>query len=287
MGYYDASDLPFYYALANAYAIADAYHASVLGPTWPNRMYLYAGTSAGMTRNAWLKPAHTIFEYLDRRKVSYKVYFSDLGNMGAWLLKLVPDEHVAMIGELATDAEAGHLPSVAFVNATFDADLRHATWEHPPDLPELGEQFVASVVHTLATSSGWERSALFLTFDEHGGLFDHVTPPPACPPDSIAPELGPGDPPGGFDQYGVRVPLLVVSPWARRHFVSHRVYDHTSILRFIEARFVIGALSARDANARVPWEMFDFDHAPDVSPPKLPSPTVAASVVDDCARLFP
>jgi phospholipase C len=127
---------------------------------------------------------------------------------------------------------------------------------------------------------------MFITYDEHGGLYDHVVPPAACPPDDIAPILAPGDPDAGFDQLGIRVPMMVVSPFAKQHYVAHHVYDHTSIVRFVEARFVMPALSNRDANAEAPWEMFDFEGVPHANPPWLPTPAVDDNTVGLCQQIY-
>jgi phospholipase C len=289
MGYYDASDLPFYYWLASEFAIADHYHASVPGPTWPNRMYLYAASSYGRVSNVSFQPDRTIFDQLDARKVGWKVYFSDHGGLGDYLRALLPniDDHERTIEDYVEDAAKGTLPAVSFVCSTFAAkSLGESTWEHPPDVVQVGQRFVAKVVDALGKSPLWPRSALFLTYDEHGGLFDHVPPPPACPPDDHAPEIEPDDPPGGFDQLGARVPLLVVSPWAKAHHVDHAVYDHTSIVRFIEARHVLPALTARDANAEAPWGMFDFTSPPHPAPPEVKLPEVDHAAVDACDVVF-
>ena len=121
-------------------------------------------------------------------------------------------------------------------------------------------------------SPNWKSSALFVTWDEHGGFYDHVNPPHACPPDDYPPvqyvDKVLTNMPGAFDHYGPRVPLFVVSPYAKRGFVSHRVTDHTSILRFVETRFNLPALTNRDANADPLFDVFDFDH-PDFSIPTL------------------
>ena len=113
-------------------------------------------------------------------------------------------------------------------------------------------------------SPNWASTVLFLTYDEHGGFYDHVPPPRACVADDIPPMIDPTDPdttfPAEFDRYGFRVPLVVVSPFSRPGFVSHNVYDHTSILRFIETRFDLPALTNRDANASPMLDMFDFDN---------------------------
>jgi phospholipase C len=90
----------------------------------------------------------------------------------------------------------------------------------------------------------------------------------------------------GFDQLGIRVPLIVVSPFAKKHFVGHRTYDHTSLLRFIEARHILPALTNRDANAEAPWEMFDFENPPHLSPPAVTAPPVDQAKVDECVAIY-
>src|SRR4029077_20819043 len=155
--------------------------------------------------------------------------------------------------------------------------------EHPPANVQVGQEFVARVVKALFASPQWRRAALFLTYDEHGGFFDHVPPPPACVPDAIPPMLAPGDEPGAFDRYGIRVPVVIVSTYARRRFVSHVPHDHTSILRFIETRFDLPALTARDANADRMLEFFDFAHARFRRPPPLPKARIDAKRLAQCA----
>jgi phospholipase C len=289
MGYYDASDLPFYYALASEFAIADHYHASVLGPTWPNRMYLYAASSYGRTRNVAFQPDATLFDQLERRGVEWKVYFSDHGGLGDDLRALLPrrEIHEKTLDDYHRDAERGTLPQVGFVCSTFAAkSIAKSTWEHAPNMVQVGQRFVAEVVDALARSPNWPRSALFLTYDEHGGLFDHVAPPPACAPDGNPPQIEPGEPAGGFDQLGFRVPLIVVSPWAKAHYVGHHIYDHTSIVRFIQARHVMPALTARDANAEAPWDLFDFTAPPHPNPPVVNLPAIDAAALAECGALY-
>jgi phospholipase C len=114
---------------------------------------------------------------------------------------------------------------------------------------------------------------LIWTYDEHGGYYDHVPPPAAVPPDDIPPVLKPDDPPGGFDRYGFRVPCAVVSPYARKNHVSHTVYDHTSILKTIETKWNLPALTRRDAAAHSLFDMVDLHTKPAfLQPPKLPGP---------------
>ena len=146
---------------------------------------------------------------------------------------------------------------------------------------------LAGVVDTLTHSPQWRHAALFITFDEWGGLYDHVPPPTACPPDDLQPTLAAGDPPGGFDRYGFRVPLIAVSPYVKPGYVSHHLYDHTSILRFIEARFLLPALTKRDANADPLFDLFDFTKPALLTPPALPAAALDAQKLSDCAIRFP
>lgn len=289
MTYYTAEDLPFYYWLANEFAIADHYHSSVAGPTWPNRMFLYAATSFGAVHNSFVEPDKLLFDYLDMRQVDWKIYVSTTAGAAIFTLKFLDYKkagHVFTIDDYFADAAAGTLPQVAFVDPGIAREGYGANDEHPPAIAMLGENFSASVIDALTKSPNWDRSALFLTYDEHGGLYDHVVPPPACAPDDIAPKFEQGDAEGGFDELGVRVPLIVVSPYAKKHFVGHKTYDHTSIVRFIEARHQIPALTNRDANAEAPWEMFDFDNAPHAEPPAITIPKVDQAKIDACAAIF-
>jgi phospholipase C len=289
MGYYDHTDLPFYYWLANTFAIGDRYFCSLQGPTYPNRMYLYAASSLGLTGNT-LPPqnATLILDYLDQRKIDWRIYRAGTPGISAFVKHLQrygEEGRLHSMGEYFADAKNGTLPQFAFVDPNIG--LSTGKWdtndEHPPAMAQFGERFVADVVDALTKSPNWSRSALFVTYDEHGGLYDHVVPPKACPPD----ELEPKDSKEKFDEYGIRVPFLVVSPYAKKHHVSHEVYDHTSIVRFIEARFVMPALTHRDANALAPFDMFDFKNPPHLEPPKVTlPPAIPTAKSDACRKIF-
>jgi phospholipase C len=195
-------------------------------------------------------------------------------------------QNVLPISQYFADAAAGTLPQVAFVDPLFVGSSNTENDEHPTSNIQVGQEFVSRVVNALLASPQWPRSALFLTYDEHGGFYDHVRPRPACLPDGIPPLLEAGDDPGAFDRYGFRVPMVVVSPFARSRYVSHRVYDHTSILRFIETRFDLPALTRRDANADPLLRMFDFRQPPFATPPSLPAATIDQAHFDEpvCAQ---
>jgi phospholipase C len=264
MGYYSDTDIPFFYALARSFAVADHYHCSLLGPTEPNRMYLYAATSFGRIENMpWFEQKPTIMELLESKKVTWKVYSETIFGLGIFAGSGAPffNKHFFDYPTFLDDARAGKLPHVVFVD------------------PDLANEFVHS--------PQWRHTALFITFDEWGGLYDHVPPPAACAPDDLQPTLRAGDPPGGFDRLGFRVPLIAVSPYVKPGYVSHHTYDHTSILRFIEARFLLPALTRRDANADPMFDLFDFTRPALLTPPNLPAAAVNQQKLDDCAIRFP
>jgi phospholipase C len=135
-------------------------------------------------------------------------------------------------------------------------------------------------VNALIHAPTWKHTALFITYDEHGGYYDHVPPPRAIKPDSIAPILGPYDLPGAYDRYGFRVPTIVVSPWAKPGYASNVVQDHTSMLAFMELKWNLPAMTFRDANAAPMTDYFDFTGRPAfLKPPRLhKAPGLAAGL---------
>ena len=153
--------------------------------------------------------------------------------------------------------------------------------ENPQDI-QVGERFVASVVDALMKAPTWNSTALFINYDEHGGYYDHVPPPRAIPPDSIAPIQEPSQPPlapGGYDRYGFRVPLFVVSPWAKAAYTSRVVQDHTSVIAFVERKWNLPAMTFRDANAHPMTDYFDFRRPAFAEPPHLrPAPGLTAGL---------
>ncbi len=272
MTFFDQSDLPFTYSLATHFPVGERYFSSVLAETYPNRRFLFSGTASGLVATdlplSLRVPAAngTIFDRLDHLGISWKSYFTDGPTMAIIPGTVTPKRlrKIVPIRQYYKDAAAGRLPQVSFVEPDFRASSEH----YPQDV-QFGEQFAAKVVHALLASPNWRHAALFLTYDEHGGFFDHVPPPSAVAPDSIAPMLNPGDIPGSYDRYGFRVPLIAVSPYAKRNYVSRVVQDHTSILRFIETVWNIGAITYRDANAHNMTDYFRFHRPAFLHPPQI------------------
>jgi phospholipase C len=273
MGYWTEQDLPFYYALARTFPLGDRYFCSVMAQTYPNRRYLLAATSWGKVNDSLSDisvppPNGTIFDRLDQHQISWKDYHAS----ALATVDLVPSVagrdggNVVAIDQFYTDAAAGTLPSVSIV----DPDFNSSSEEDPQDIV-MGEAFAARVINAVMSGPAWGKTLLVLTYDEHGGYYDHVPPPPAPAPDSIPPAISPTDQPGGFDRYGFRVPAVVVSPYARRNHVSHVVSDHTSILKLVETKWNLPAMTYRDANASNLLDFVDLQSPPAFGrPPTLP-----------------
>ncbi len=188
-----------------------------------------------------------------------------------------------------TQIAAGTLPQVSFIDGQLGEEGPAGDDEHPPGDIEIGQKFVADILIALMKSPDWGHVAFFLNYDENGGFYDHVPPPNACAPDATPAVLnGSNDQkyPGGFDRYGFRVPLLVVSPYAKKGYVSHNIYDHTSVTRFIETKFRLPALTGRDANADPLMDFFDFQNPPNMTPPTLTEPAVDPTEASYCASTY-
>lgn len=294
MAYFDRDEIPFYYDLAKEFAIGDRYFCSMLGPTWPNRMYLYSGSSWGLTGNSFpTKEVPNIFQALIDAGIEWKNYKTNLAPPAMFLSTFLESTagcgrdngetcRLFDIEKAVPDIVEGNLPPVTFIDPGHLSQIDE-TSEHPPGNVQVGQKFVWEIVDAVTRSKAWDRIALFITYDEHGGFADHVPPPPACDPLTGDPD-DPED--GKFDRYGFRVPLYVVSPYAKKGYVSHEAYDHTSILRFVQARFGIGAFSARDANADPMMDLFDFENPPHAQPPSFEQPSIEAGPMDSCQQQF-
>jgi phospholipase C len=293
MGYFDHTDLPYYYALYNTFATSDRYFSDVLGPTFPNRFYLLAGTSFGHITND-IPPnlvggytQKTIFNELGAAGISWRVYTTDasVAELFSYVQQNVAG-HVFPLAQYFIDAASGQLPQVSYVESGGTVSDGHNTEtdEHPSANIQTGEEWSSQVIGALMSSPNWSSSALFHTYDEDGGYYDYVPPPPAVVPDDIKPMLKAGDVAAQFDRYGFRVPVVVVSPYSKPHYVSHVIDDHTSILRFIEERFGLPALTRRDAAADPMLGFFDFTHPSFATPPTLPDAPIDPAHAIKCQK---
>lgn len=274
IGYYDWNDLPYYYELAFQFATSDRFFSSVLAPTIPNRMYMFAGTSFGHVRpdaapsGGWPQP--TIFDKLDAAGVSWRYYYQDSSvYLSEWATWTKDSGKVRSITSYYTDIQnEATLPQVIFIERASQLGLD----EHPTKNVQTGSANTKKIIDALMASNSWGSSAFILTFDEGGGLYDHVAPPSVTMPDGIAPILKSTDIKAEFNQMGFRVPLMVVSPWVKAgHYVSHTPMEFGSILKLIEKRFSVGNLTQRDLNAPDMTEFFDFSSPHFLTPPPMPA----------------
>jgi len=327
ISFYNRDDLPFYYGLAQNFAISDRQFASVLGPTFPNRSYLMAATSFGhLTTDDSVPPVvgyqpitGTIFDQLNRHGISWADYFEDVPQDGSF--RPVDTHNLPLAAFFLQAAGVGTLPQVSFVDpnlGTTGTTLEDD--EHPPTDIQRGQFHVSNIVNAVRNGPHWKDSIVFILYDEHGGFYDHARPPrapqnSARTPDGIFPgqcedlSLPPfSKQPGGgaecswnfvsttdttlldaealcpalaqnptgpfpascaaFDQLGVRVPMIAVSPFSKPSYVSHVTGDHTSLLKLIENRFMPGVhLTKRDQYANDLEGMFDFNNSPSLNTP--------------------
>jgi phospholipase C len=285
MGYWTERDLPFTYDLASHFPICDRFFCSLLGATHANRRFLIAGTSAGMVGDVEtnlseassdvalaLPPNGTIFDRLTQYGISWTDYCADWP-LGA-TAELYPVNDVLTLVQkkpldaFVTDAAAGTLPAFSLI----DPDFGTQSQENPQNIV-VGEKLMQEVVEAIGRSPAWHKTILFLTYDEHGGYYDHVPPPVALAPDLIPPLVKPHEKVyDGFKRYGFRVPTIVVSPYAKKNHVSSKVHDFGSILAFVERKWNLGAMTYRDANANDLTDCLDLKAMRRREPtfPKLP-----------------
>lgn len=274
IGYYNETDLPFYYELATQFATSDRWYSPIPANTIPNRMYLFAGTSYGNayppTDNmTYQRP--TFFRALTNAGVSWRYYYLDnsvfLANWTDWTaLK----GHVYPIQDwfnvLGSPNADQQLPQVIFIERASSTGLD----EHPSNNVQKGASAVEQLLRALFTSAVWPSSAFILSYDEGGGTLDHVKPILVTPPDNIAPRDITGHVQGLFNLTGFRVPMVVISPWVKPHYVSHLPMDYIAILRFIEKRFNVPSLTMRDSTAGNMNDFFDFSSPHMLTVPTLP-----------------
>ena len=293
LGQYDDTDLPYYYELATQFATSDSFHSSLLANTVPNRQYMFCATSQGRIfpsafgHPLWTCP--TIFSSLQNAGVSWSYYdkdgiflagFADWNNIAIRQKTFPIQSYFDILARPTADQD---LPSFVWIDAGFGGS---GLDEHPENNIQKGAAYVKTIIDALMNSPAWHDSIFILAYDEGGGLYDHVPPFTVVPPDATPPQLGPNDLPGDFALSGFRVPIIVVSPFVKPHFVSHTNRELTSILKLVETRFNLAPLTARDAAADDMTEFFDFINPPAfLTPPLLPAqPTTG---LDDISKQAP
>jgi phospholipase C len=286
MGYYTSDELNYYYFMASQFAMSDRWFSPVPTDSPDNRLYGLAATSQGYVHNPGQLTAKTIFEELQNAGISWKVYYSDKQSDGEpatrmnnfWGFTKNHLDKIVPISQYFTDLQNNTLPQVAFIEAgTLSGRDEHPGTADPSSTSsgtriQVGAAYVASIINGLMQSSSWRTSAFILSWDEDGGFYDHVPPMLNVPnPDGIKPkDLKSGDTVSDFTRTGFRVPMMVVSPFSKQNYVSHTPADYTAILKLIETRFNLPALTKRDAAQIDMTEFFDFTNPPWLIPPNPP-----------------
>src|SRR6202035_548293 len=306
MGYYDGGDLNYYYFMASNFATSDRWFSPAMTRTSPNREYLVAGTSQGYAypvgtdkQDMKLLTTTTINQELQAAGITWKIYVDPKNSKCSgppydpaclltlsymqnfkWAVENIPTlypNNIAPVSQYFTDLAEESLPQVAQFEPATDAgfDEHPSDYDAVPNDDQKGANYVSTLINGLMGSIYWKDSAFILTFDEFGGLYDHVAPQPTVSPDGIKPvDLKPGDrcvlvtgPTCDFVYTGYRVPLIVVSPYTKENYVSHTVADTTAILKLIETRFNLPALTKRVSAQMDMSEFFDFNNPYWLTPP--------------------
>ncbi len=264
---FQADQIPALTALARQFAVVNSWHASLPGPTWPNRFFLHAATSGGLTDSPSTAqilqgfdfPKGTLYERLEGAAKQWRIYHDGLPQSAGvdWLRPhyiLPVKRQFRDMTEFQADVAGGDLPEYTLIEPRYDTGHSYLNGNsmHPMNDIRAGEGVIKSVYEALRQSPLWASTMLIVTFDEHGGFFDHV-PPPAGQP--TGDDLRYRNPKDGFDfdRLGVRVPAIVVSAYTQAGSVIGQqggtVYDHTSVLKTVEQRFGLAPLTQRDAAA--------------------------------------
>jgi phospholipase C len=267
IGYYLQEDLSFYGNAAPYWTVCDRFFASIMGPTYPNRFYMHAGQTDRQDNRLQIdgefSKLPTIWGGLQAAGLDGRYYYSDLPFTALWGGTLT--DISAPYADFVTACSTGSLPEVSFVDPRF---LTTAAGPQNDDHPHAdirrGQHFMNEVYENLSASPTWEKTVFVITYDEWGGFYDHIPP-------RVAPDANPANGLRGF-----RIPSIVISPMARRNHIAHNIYDTTSILKMIEWRWGLPALSPRDAAARNLAEVLDFANTPDLTAPRWDVPDIDA-----------
>jgi phospholipase C len=275
IGYYTEASVPVIGALARNYTVSDRYFCAILAETFPNRFYMHSAMTP-RDHNSDPQPITqpTIWDRLADAGLTGTYYYTDAPFLALW-----GGKHTNIIKPLSkflSDCAAGTLPNVAFVDPAFvGEDSGTSADDHPHADIRSGEAFLAHVYNAVRQSPAWSKTVMVITHDEWGGFFDHV-PPPKVADAYVNPNPGPHP---DYRQLGFRVPNVVVSPFAAAGKVvsGGAPFEHTSVLRMIEWRWGLAALTARDANARNLVDMLDFSLAR-TDLPVIPTPAAPSTM---------
>ena len=288
---YSPDQLTVLNALAQEFAVCDQWHASMPGPTWPNRMFVHAASSGGLdhspttaeialweTASGFSFPNGDIFDRISAKGLRRRLYAGDTFPMIA-ALKAIHLDDIRKYENFAADLQGPFPYNYVFIEPSYCLlnDYKGSTSEHPLDDVRLGEGLIKATYEAIRNSPVWKSSMLIIAWDEHGGFFDHAIPPPAVAPGDTTSSDGHNKYGFTFEQCGPRVPAVIISPWIPRNTVDHRPYDHSSIPATLEKLFAMDPLTERDRVANTLLPLLSLDAARDDTPATLPSPASSAA----------
>jgi len=271
IGHYGEQDIPFYAALARNYTACDRYFASILGPTFPNRLFLHAAQTDRLTNSTTISSLPAIWDRLAAAGVSANYFYSNVPFTALWGTKYLGISRLYV--EFLAAAASGTLPAVSFVDPRYTVlDDGTGNDDHPHADIREGDLFLYQTFQAVANGPKWANTVFIVNFDEWGGFFEHIAPLRATAPNLVDPDLVKGK-----ALLGCRVPTVVASPFSRGNpfdpRVSAPVFDHTSVLKLIEWRWGLAPLTARDASNDVANLAYALHFKePDASVPFLPQP---------------
>jgi phospholipase C len=283
---YSPDQLTVLSSVAQEFAVCDGWHASMPGPTWPNRMFVHAASSAGLDHSpttaeialweiasGFSFPNGDIFDRISAKGLKRRLYAGDNFPMMAALEGIHLDD-IRQYDLFAADLQGPFPYNYVFIEPSYCLlnDYKGSTSEHPLDDIRLGEGLIKATYEAVRNSPVWKSSVLIITWDEHGGFYDHAIPPEAIAPGDTTPTTGHNKYGFTFEQYGPRVPAVIISPWIPKNVVDHRLYDHSSIPATVERLFGMDPMTKRDAAANTLLPLFSLDAARDDTPTTLPSP---------------
>ncbi len=264
IGYYQAQDLSFLSQAAPQWTVCDQYFAGILGPTYPNRLYQHAAQTDRLDDSTTVSTLPTIWDRLALAGLTGRYYYNDIPFTALWGAKYLDISRP--FTEFIAACTTGTLPQVSYIDPRFeDESSGTSNDDHPHADVRNGEAFLNQVYTAVTQSPAWGRTVLIINFDEWGGFFDHVPPPLKPIPTADAAV-------GSDGRIGFRVPALVISPFARRHAVSGTQFDHTSVLKLIEWRWGLSALTVRDSQANNLATVLNFGK-PNLDAPRYKVPT--------------
>jgi len=285
IGYYGDQDIPFYAELARNYTACDRYFASILGPTFPNRLFLHAAQTDRLSNSTNFSSLPTIWDRLASAGVSANYFYSNVPFTALWGAKYLGISH--LYEEFLVRASTGTLPAVSFVDPRYTIlDDGTGNDDHPHADIRQGDLFLYETFEAVANGPKWANTVFIVNFDEWGGFFEHVAPPRATAANNVDTDLV-----NGKALLGLRVPTVVASPFSRGNLadprVSALVFDHTSVLKLIEWRWGLAPLTPRDASDDVLNLAYALDFSqPDAVVPSLPKPQAPLVAVPCLQNLF-